>query len=154
MVAPRPAAIDAAPVMASIDDESAARTRTLAAAMPSVAATRPSPSIVASTSVLILFSAYEPAALIPSPVLLPPPMPTAAAITTASMFCSERASTVSAPLASMLDSSMNARTCDAFTPTLTCFHSVASRYCWVRRSKPWLPEVSASLSVWVGPMYS
>ena len=53
---PKPAASEAAPAIASMPEASTARTATLPAWMPSVAAVSPSPSTYALISLLILFS--------------------------------------------------------------------------------------------------
>ena len=109
-VTPNDAASEAAPATAWISEASSARSAALCARMPSVRTSLPSPSMVACTTVRILFSAYEPAALIPRPTLDPPPTPTAAAITTESISWVDTASIVNAPTASIDESITRART--------------------------------------------
>ena len=154
VVPPKPAASAAAPATALMAEASSARRVALPARMPSAAVLAPSPSIVAAISVRILFSVYTPAPLTARPVVPPPPSPAAAATTMASIVLVERAVSVSAPLASTLESTIVARTCAACAPTLTCRHRLASRYCCDRKSKTWLPFWLGSLSLSAGPMYS
>ncbi len=73
--------------------------------------------MLASTLARIVFSAYVPAPAMPTPVLLvPPPMPTATAITTASIVCDPVASTRTRP-AELIDESLVNVCTSTGTPT-------------------------------------